>query len=131
MKNDGVRRLNDAAATPSRFRMVLARDVGLGQPRVSRISKLLLAGMALWLCGCGTLPNSDAVAADVSTSKQIRSLKERQRIAGEMFRERCKKAGVFIHRTVEGVDGVYLMKLRPKEGLHKPPRDVLGIDVKP
>ncbi|MBF9264125.1 hypothetical protein [Paracidovorax cattleyae] len=114
MKNDAVRKLNDAAATPSRFRMVLAREMGLGQSRGSRISKLLLAGMALWLCGCGALQNSDAVAADVSASKQVRSLKERQRIAGEMFRERCKKAGVFIHRTVEDVEGVFLMKLRPK-----------------
>ncbi|ADX48580.1 hypothetical protein Acav_4701 [Paracidovorax avenae ATCC 19860] len=113
MKNDAVRKLNDATATPSRFQWVLARETGLGQSRGSRISKLLLAGMALWLCGCGTLPNSDAVAADVPASKQPQSLKERQRIAGEMFRERCKKAGVFIHRTVEDVEGVFLMKLRP------------------
>jgi len=41
-------------------------------------------------------------------------MKERQRIAAEMFRERCKKAGVFIHRTVEDVEGIFLMKIRPK-----------------
>ena len=35
--------------------------------------------------------------------------------AEAMFAERCKKAGVFIHRTAENVEGVFLMKLRPKE----------------
>ncbi|WP_158534175.1 hypothetical protein [Paracidovorax avenae] len=115
MKNDAVRTLNDTAATPTQFRMVLSRDMDVGQTRGARVSKLLLASMALWLCGCGTLPTSDAVAADVSASKQVQSLKERQRIAGEMFRERCKKAGVFIHRTVEDVEGIFLMKVRSKE----------------
>lgn len=32
--------------------------------------------------------------------------------AKAMFAERCKKSGVFIHRTVEGVEGVYLLKIR-------------------
>ncbi len=34
--------------------------------------------------------------------------------AEAMFAERCKKAGVFIHRTAENVEGVFLMKIRPK-----------------
>lgn len=29
------------------------------------------------------------------------------------FAERCKKAGEFIHRTVDDVEGVFLMKIRP------------------
>ncbi len=33
--------------------------------------------------------------------------------AEAMFQERCKKAGEFIHRTAENVEGVFLMKLRP------------------
>jgi len=32
--------------------------------------------------------------------------------AKAMFVERCKKSGVFIHRTVDGVEGVYLLKIR-------------------
>ena len=32
-----------------------------------------------------------------------------------MFAERCKKAGEFIHRTVNDVEGVYLLKLRPRD----------------
>lgn len=35
--------------------------------------------------------------------------------AEAMFSERCKKAGVFIHRTAENVEGIFLMKNRPKE----------------
>lgn len=31
-----------------------------------------------------------------------------------MFAERCKKAGKFIHRTVADVDGVMLLKVRPR-----------------
>ena len=30
-----------------------------------------------------------------------------------MFQERCKTAGEKIHRTVENVDGILLMKIRP------------------
>ena len=35
--------------------------------------------------------------------------------AEAMFAERCKKSGEFIHRTAENVEGVFLMKIRPKE----------------
>jgi hypothetical protein len=38
--------------------------------------------------------------------------------AEAMFTERCKKAGVFIHRTAENVEGIFLMKIRPKEVNH-------------
>jgi len=35
--------------------------------------------------------------------------------AEAMFAERCKKSGEFIHRTAQSVEGIFLMKLRPKE----------------
>jgi hypothetical protein len=35
--------------------------------------------------------------------------------AEAMFEERCKKAGEFIKRTVENVEAVYVMKVRPKK----------------
>jgi hypothetical protein len=35
--------------------------------------------------------------------------------AEAMFAERCKKSGEFIHRTAQNVEGVFLMKIRPKE----------------
>lgn len=37
--------------------------------------------------------------------------------AEAMFQERCKKAGEFIHRTAENVEGIFLMKVRP-EGIN-------------
>lgn len=37
----------------------------------------------------------------------------RYETAEAMFQERCKKAGEFIHRTAEDVEGVFLLKLRP------------------
>jgi hypothetical protein len=38
--------------------------------------------------------------------------------AEAMFQERCKKAGEFIHRSVDDVDGILLMKVRLKEASH-------------
>lgn len=38
--------------------------------------------------------------------------KSRLAKAEAMFAERCKKAGVFIHRTAENVEGIFLMKVR-------------------
>ena len=35
--------------------------------------------------------------------------------AEAMFQERCKTAGEKIHRTVDNVEGIFLMRLRPKE----------------
>lgn len=52
--------------------------------------------------------------------------------AEAMFAERCKKAGVFIHRTAENVEGIFLMKLRPKEinfGQQFRLDDPYGLDV--
>lgn len=40
--------------------------------------------------------------------------KERLAKAEAMFQERCKKAGKFIYRTAENVEGVFLLKVRPK-----------------
>lgn len=38
---------------------------------------------------------------------------ERAEQAMAMWRDRCKNSGEFIHRTVDGVEGIYLLKLRP------------------
>lgn len=44
--------------------------------------------------------------------------KSRLPVAEAMFAERCKKAGEFIHRTADNVEGIFLMKLRP-EGVNR------------
>ncbi|MCM8621828.1 MAG: hypothetical protein NFW16_08820, partial [Candidatus Accumulibacter sp.] len=43
----------------------------------------------------------------------IAARRSRLQTAEAMFQDRCKKAGVTIHRTAENVEGVFLMKLRP------------------
>ena len=56
-------------------------------------------------------------ACAATGSAQLTGVEERgARLAKAeaMFAERCKKAGVFIHRTAENVEGVFLMKLRPQ-----------------
>ncbi|MDI1267792.1 MAG: hypothetical protein PSV40_01635 [Polaromonas sp.] len=55
------------------------------------------------------------LSACASTSGPgVAQTSERQAKAQAMFAERCKTAGEKIHRTVENVEGVYLLKLRPK-----------------
>jgi hypothetical protein len=48
-------------------------------------------------------------------AKQQRdAVQARYQKADAMFQERCKKSGVFIYRTAENVEGIFLLKLRPK-----------------
>lgn len=47
--------------------------------------------------------------------KKAEAANARLDIAKERFAERCKGAGVTIHRTVEDVEGIFLMKIRPHE----------------
>lgn len=49
---------------------------------------------------------------------EVKQRRDHHKRAWAMFQERCKKAGVFIHRTAEDVEGIYLLKLRPK-GLNR------------
>jgi hypothetical protein len=62
----------------------------------------VLLGLSLLVSACGNGP---------STSR----LNERQTRAQAMFAERCKAAGEKIHKTVENVEGVYLLKIRPTD----------------
>ncbi len=75
------------------------------------MSKTLLQRLA-----AGLLPFLLAACA-ATGSAQLSGVEERgARLAKAeaMFAERCRKAGVFIHRTAENVEGVFLMKLRPQ-----------------
>lgn len=54
------------------------------------------------------------VIGSVSATAVESDPKARLQTAEKMFAERCKKAGEFIHRTAENVEGVFLMKIRPK-----------------
>ena len=61
-----------------------------------------LIGLSLLVSACGSGPGTPR-------------LSERQIKAQAMFAERCKTAGEKIHKTVENVDAIYLLKLRPHE----------------
>ncbi|KAB2919890.1 MAG: hypothetical protein F9K30_16820 [Dechloromonas sp.] len=62
----------------------------------------LIFSIALSACGG---PSAQAAPGE--------DAKERLAKAEAMFQERCKKAGEFIYRTAENVEGVFLLKLRP------------------
>lgn len=49
------------------------------------------------------------------SSVTAQQLSDRQKTAQAMFAERCKRAGEKIYKTVESVEGIFLMKVRPKE----------------
>ena len=54
----------------------------------------------LLLSACGSSPS----VSQGNTPQQLRAM--------AMWQERCKKSGEFIHKTVEGVEGVYLVNVR-------------------
>ncbi len=56
-----------------------------------------------------------ATVACAQTPAAKEDPKTRLAKAEAMFAERCKKAGEFIHRTAENVEGVILMKIRPND----------------
>jgi hypothetical protein len=60
---------------------------------------ILCAALALAVAGCAS-PRPAEPSPKVQAAKAL-------------FDEHCKKAGVFIHRTVKDVDGILVMKLRP------------------
>ena len=53
-----------------------------------------------------------ALLAIVSTTVLAEDAKTRLAKAEAVFQERCKKAGEFIHKTAENVEGILLMKIR-------------------
>lgn len=50
--------------------------------------------------------------AACSTGTQAGKLNERQITARAMWLERCKRSGEFIHKTIDGVEGIVLLKIR-------------------
>lgn len=71
-------------------------------PTSTRTMKLVTLLLSLSLLGACT------------SGPQAAQPNERQVKAMAMWQERCKTAGEKIYKTVDNVEGVYLMKLRPK-----------------
>lgn len=85
---------------------------------------LMLAGVCLALWKGKTWPRKLVYAALVLTlfiapvaPGIYRAFEYQNRVetARAMFAERCKKSGEFIRRTVDYVDGIYLLKVRPDD----------------
>ena len=92
------RRLSPALAVST-----FARSLPVAALLLSRRwSPAILLGLSLLVSACGNSPGAPR-------------LSERQIKAQAMFAERCKTAGEKIHKTVENVEGIYVLKLRPAE----------------
>lgn len=55
-----------------------------------------------------------ATLSACSTGPTAAASKERQAKAQAMFAQRCQTAGERIYRTVDGVEGIFLLKIRPE-----------------
>lgn len=62
--------------------------------------------LATLLAACAVAPAAPAKQQEAN---------DRQKLALAIFSERCKRSGEFVHRTVDDVDGIFLLKIRPKE----------------
>ncbi|MFN7693293.1 MAG: hypothetical protein ACK5O3_04490 [Burkholderiales bacterium] len=72
-----------------------------------RHGALGLLAAALLLTGCESQADKDKKAADAAYREKLAK-------AQAIFAERCKTAGVVIHRTVKDVEGIELKKVRPE-----------------
>ncbi|RVT88712.1 hypothetical protein [Inhella crocodyli] len=66
-----------------------------------------LLAAALMLTGCESQADNDKAATDAAYREKLAK-------AQAIFAERCKSAGVVIHRTVKDVEGIELKRIRPK-----------------
>ena len=68
----------------------------------------------------------------VSYLLRARAAEQQQQVAYAHFQMRCKDAGIRVTRSEEGIEGIYLMKLRPRFVNYDDqftPDDVYGFDV--
>jgi hypothetical protein len=75
--------------------------------------------LGLWIVGIVLLAIAGIAISGYVQKKQeakaqTEASKERLQKAEALFAERCKTVGEKIHRTVEDVEGIYLLKLRPQ-----------------
>lgn len=66
-----------------------------------------LLAAALLLTGCESRADRDQKAVDAAYREKLAKAKA-------IFAERCKTAGVVIHRTIKDVEGIELKKVRPE-----------------
>jgi hypothetical protein len=72
--------------------------------KLRNLLAVTLAALLITACAGSSMSVADREAAKTRLTK-----------AEAMFQERCKTVGVFIHRTAENVEAVFLLKLRPDD----------------
>ncbi len=76
--------------------------------RLSAVGCWVLLALSLALSACGR------PVEDKETQAREAAYKEKYAKAKALFEERCKTAGVVVKRTVKDVEGIELIKVRPK-----------------
>jgi len=79
-----------------------------------KLAKAPVWGRILAALSIGGLLMSWPISNQIKHNKQKKERKAVYNAADAQFQMRCKSAGVKIYRTVDNVEGVLLMKLRPK-----------------
>jgi len=74
-----------------------------------KLKRLFIAALTvLFISACGS-------RAYYPSPEELQERRERLAKAEAMFQERCKKAGEFIYRTAENVEGIFILKLRSQK----------------
>jgi hypothetical protein len=76
-----------------------------------RLKTLLVPALLVAVFAVPLLIKAGDERARVAAERE--AVRARHEKAEAMFQERCKKAGEFIYRTAENVEGIFLLKLRP------------------
>jgi hypothetical protein len=80
--------------------------------RMKTAGKLFVLALTVLLFAA--FPGCSAWERQRAQEAALESYRARYKIAEAMFQERCKKAGEFIYRTAENVEGVFLLKVRER-----------------
>ncbi|WP_139826259.1 hypothetical protein [Derxia lacustris] len=102
----------NSIADKDRRAAILATTHQLLLAKRSAVNKRILTVLARCLVG---LTASAALTGCIGGMLERREARIRSETAYAMWQERCKKSGEFIYRTVDEVEGVYLLKVRPEE----------------
>lgn len=89
---------------------------GWSSRRLSRLLLLAAAGSLLTACGTPIKREMDAVGL------------QRRQEAMAIWKARCERAGVFVHKTVQNVEGIYLVNLRTRINFGESVADQFRLD---
>ena len=84
---------------------------------VARVAIVVVS--AILLVACGSTP----------TKREIPTAVQERRDQGmEMWKERCERSGFSIHKTIQGVDGIYLVNVRMRANFGESVEDQFALD---